>query len=36
MRGLITPFVAVRFIKFASENPSLWTGMKDASAEGKE
>jgi len=23
------------FIKIASENPFLWTGMKDASAEGR-
>jgi hypothetical protein len=23
------------FIKIASENPVLWTGMKDVSAEGK-
>jgi hypothetical protein len=26
---------AEEFIKSASENPVLWTGMKDASAEGK-
>jgi hypothetical protein len=24
-----------KFIKFASENPFLWTGMKDASAESR-
>jgi len=26
---------AVPFIKIAPENPVLWTGMKDASAEGR-
>jgi hypothetical protein len=25
----------IHFIKGASENPVLWTGMKDASAEGR-
>jgi hypothetical protein len=25
----------IEFIKSASENPILWTGMKDASAEGR-
>jgi len=25
----------VKIIKIASENPFLWTGMKDASAEGR-
>ena len=26
----------LQFIKIAPENPVLWTGMKDASAEGRE
>ena len=26
---------AIRFIKIASENPVLWTGMKDAAAESR-
>jgi len=28
-------FAVIRFINSASENPALWTGMKDASAENR-
>jgi len=28
-------FAVIHFINSASENPALWTGMKDASAESR-
>jgi len=33
--ALRAPFVLIRFIKTALENPVLWTGMKGASAKGR-